>query len=94
MLDREIEELRARIVVLERLVVMLAGELYVDAQRRGQDGRELAAKDLATWHRHLARATFPGLDPALADLRAAEVEKAASEILRAVADHVGLRLAT
>lgn len=91
MSNREIEELRARIIVLERLVIMLTGERYVDASKAGQDGLAKIVLDAKTWGGHFARAQFPGVDPAIADHRSAEVEQQAEQILSAVVDHVRTR---
>lgn len=93
MANEQVEQLEARLLVLERLVVMLIGERYVDAAKAGKPGIEMAARDARTWCANIARAEFPDIDPALADHRAAEAEQHAQELLGAMLEHVRMRLA-
>ncbi|MFN3625831.1 MAG: hypothetical protein ACK4TP_17445 [Hyphomicrobium sp.] len=90
MLDEQVERLRARVTVIEHLVISLFSFRHQDAMRG--DPRALAAfrSEMTQIRANLAGLQSPGLEPALGDLRAAEAQSAADEIVGAIEQAVTL----
>jgi tripartite-type tricarboxylate transporter receptor subunit TctC len=84
MLNEEMEKLRAQVFVTGHFA---AKHLALSLAKSVQDRAQLAGL-LAQWQTELRTVTWEGRDPAIADLRSAEIEKAGAEFLQMLKDNL------
>lgn len=77
--------LHARLIILEALTVMMVGGRYADkaSSHPGTDAQAMVARDVRSWFDRIA--DTPGADPA-------SIEREGLRMLRAIEEHVALRL--
>lgn len=88
MLDEKLEKLSATVDVLEHLMVMLLALRYQNMATLEKPALAAAIEELARFRQSFSEVTFPGQEPALADLRAGETVAAVERIFSRVEGHL------